>query len=447
MNQLVLPAATVAYVQRREKQRQFVVWAVFFIYFLSLIEGPLRKWFLPELAGPLTLLRDPFVIALYLYCLSNGWILRKGLGGLWLGFAVLTSWFGLIQFVINGLPITGWILGVRTYWLYMPLAFVIAKSFRREDVMRFLRLNLWIALPYALLVASQYNAGAAAFINRGVGGDESAAVGVSDGILRPFGLFTYTGPNVQFTAAMIAMYTAVFLAEPKERPPLPWFVAMALAVATMSVLTGSRSIYFSAAIILGLTILGMLATRLTTQSLLKIAGIITFVVLAGVLLVEFFPDMLAAMDARFARAARSEGSLWVRAFSGLTRPFDALGTAPLFGYGIGVGAPGVARFIGLAPLIYGESDLQRNINELGLLFGVIMIAFRFGTVSWVVLTTVRIAQRGLSVGLPLAGLTFEPLLVGQITHSPLNSFLVWISVGLIVSLMNSMLRNHNDALY
>jgi hypothetical protein len=137
---------------------------------------------------------------------------------LWLGFAVFTACFGLLQHMASGFGLTGWMLGVRTYWLYMPLAFVVAAAFRREDVMRFLRLNLWIALPYAVLVASQYSAGPGAFINRGVGGDEEGAVGLGDGILRPFGLFTYTGPNVQFTAAMIAMFTAVFLAKPARAP-------------------------------------------------------------------------------------------------------------------------------------------------------------------------------------------------------------------------------------
>jgi len=430
MNQLVLPAATLAYVQQREKQRQFVVWAVFFIYFLSLIEGPLRKWFLPGLAGPLTLLRDPFVIALYIYCLFNGWILRRGLAGIWLSFAVLTSWFGLIQFAINGLPITGWMLGVRTYWLYMPLAFVIAKSFRRDDVMRFLRLNLWIALPYALLVASQYGAGAAAFINRGVGGDE-AAVELGDGILRPFGLFTFTGPNVQFTTMMIAIFTAVFLAEPQEQPPMPWFVAIALAVATMSVLTGSRSIYFSAAFILGITILSLLTRGLTTKALVKIAGIIAFVGLAGVILIEFFPEMLNAVSGRFAQAARTEGSIWIRAFSGLTDPLDALSTAPLLGYGIGAGSPGVARFIGLPSLIYGESDLQRNVNELGLFFGMAMLFLRLGTATWLMVKTISSSTKSKSI-LPLAAFGIIQISIGQITHSQLNAFNAWMVTGICI---------------
>jgi hypothetical protein len=186
----------------REAKRRFVVRAVFFIFLLSLIEGPLRKWFLPGLAGPLTLLRDPFVIALYAYCLVNGMMRTRGIAGVWLMFAFFTSAIGLFQFLAAGLPAWGWMLGVRTYWLYLPLAFVVAKTFRREDIHLFLKLCLWISIPYAFLVAAQYNAPPNAFINLGVGADEGGAVALGDGILRPFGLFTYTAPNVQLPLMM-----------------------------------------------------------------------------------------------------------------------------------------------------------------------------------------------------------------------------------------------------
>jgi len=161
----------------REAKRRFVVRAVFFIFLLSLIEGPLRKWFLPGLAGPLTLLRDPFVIALYAYCLVNGMMRTRGIAGVWLMFAFFTSAIGLFQYLAAGLPAWGWMLGVRTYWLYLPLAFVVAKTFRREDIHLFLKLCLWISIPYAFLVAAQYNAPPNAFINLGVGADEGGAVG------------------------------------------------------------------------------------------------------------------------------------------------------------------------------------------------------------------------------------------------------------------------------
>jgi len=102
--------------------------------------------------------------------------------------------------------------------------------------------------------------------------------------------------------------------------------------------------------------------------------------------------------------------------------------------GIGAGAPGVASILGLPALLYGESDLQRNINELGLLMGAVMLVMRFGLAVWLVWTAFRLAERNCLMALPLAGFVFFPFLLGQITHSPLIGFLIWLTVGLIMSM-------------
>ena len=422
----------------REARRRFVVKAVFFIFILSLIEGPLRKWFLPGLATPLTILRDPFVIALYAYCLAHGLMLRRGIAKLWLGFAVLTSIVGFAQYAAQGLPAYGWMLGVRTYWLYMPLAFVVAKTFTQEDIHRFLRLCLWIAIPYAFLVAAQYNAPPYAFINLGVGADEGGAVGVGDGILRPFGLFTYTGPNVQFTAFMIAVFVAFYVGDVPMRRRGLFLLASGAAVGTMSVLTGSRLIYFLAAGIVTITLFGMTAARPTGPTLRRAVGVIGFTILALALFVFAFPDMLQAMADRFERAAQREGGIWNRIYySGFTW-LDALLDASYFGYAIGAGAPGVARMLDLPALFLGEADTQRNVRELGILLGAAFLLLRWGTTAWMLILAFRLAMRKVVSALPLAGYVTVPLTLGQITHSPINAFLPWLSLGLIMALRNNL---------
>jgi len=423
----------------REKQRQFIVWSIFFIYFLSLIEGASRKWVLPELSEPLTLLRDPFVIALYIYSLLKGLIMRRGIAATWFGFALFISCFGLIQYMVSGYPLMGWILGVRTYWLYMPLAFVVAVTFQPKDILRFFKFNLWISLPYAMLIANQYVAGPKAFINRGVGGDETGAVVLHYlDIVRPFGLFTYTFPNVQFTSAIVAIFLAVFLSRPKEQPNKMIFFAMSLAVATMSVLTGSRYIFFSVGIIIGFTLLALIATRLNIKTFTRILFILFFMTLAGWILVHVFPDMLSAMQVRIERASRGEGSMWSRIYYSGFSFLDAFKTAPILGHGIGSGASGVARFIGLPDLIYGEADTQRNINELGIIFGSIFLIMRWLTSVWLLITAIKIARKGLPIVLPLAGFAAFPIAIGQITNSPLIGFLPWLFLGIVLS-YNSML--------
>lgn len=415
-----------------EARRVLVVRWIFLLFLLSLIEGVLRKWLLPGLASPLTVMRDPLVIALYGYCLSHGLMLRRGIAEYWLTFAMISGAFGLVQYAMQSLPLWGWALGVRTYWLYMPLAFVVAKSFRTEDVHRLMKLVLWISIPYAFLVAAQYGSPPNAFLNRGVGGDDEGAVGVALGIVRPFGLFTFTGPNVQYTAFSIAMFLAFYVGGvPMKRRGL-FLLATGSAIGAMSVLTGSRSIYFLAGFTVVATVFGMLAARPSGHSLKRALGVIGFVLLAAFLFIYAFPDMLLAMENRFQRAAGTEGSIWGRAFGGLFSWLDPLFTAPWFGFGIGAGAPGVARMLGLPALIYGESDLQRNVNELGLLLGIPMLALRLGTAAFCLSLAFRLAKRQVFAALPIAGFVFLPYFMGQITHSPIIGFLVWLGFGVLI---------------
>jgi hypothetical protein len=419
--------------RRAELRRRRAVTLVLLIYALSLVEGPLRKWFLPELGTPLIFLRDPFVVLLYAYCFGCRLVAWGGLGGLWLGMAIVSSVVGLVQYFFNDLNTFGWALGVRTYWLYMPLAFVVAATFRRRDVERFLLWNVLLAIPYALLVAAQYNAGPTAWINLGVGGDDAAAVGLGDAIVRPFGLFTYTGPNVDFTAAMVAMFVAFFLSGVRFRLRTLLLCAAGAAVGTMAVLTGSRGIYFLAAAILGLTLVGSTVSRPDARTLIRNAGILVFVGVAAVLFTVAFPDMFLAMQQRFEEAEAVEGSIWQRALDTALPFIDPLFTAPLLGHGIGVGAPGVSAYLGLASLLYGEGDLQRNINELGVILGLPFVVLRFSTAAWLLNTSLWLARRGALTGLPLAGYAMLPIAMGSITNSPINGFLPWLLVGLLIS--------------
>lgn len=425
-----------------EAKRRLVVRAVFFVFLLSLIEGPLRKWFLPNLAGPITLLRDPFVLALYAYCFANGLIWTRGFAQVWLGFAAIVSIFGLVQYGIAGHSAAGWVLGVRTYWLYMPLAFVVAKSFEPKDVQSFIRMVMLIAIPYSSLMAMQYSASSLAFVNLGVGGDTEGAVRVTSDIFRPFGLFTHSGPNLQYTVFTVAAFVAFYTSDDIMRHRRLFLLAAGVAVGAMSVLTGSRSIYYFCALILLLTALGILRARPTPRTLLTLLGLVFFVTLAGLLLTTMFPDMLVAMSTRFEQARLHEGRPIDRVLSTVFGWTGAFWQAPIFGHGIGTGASGVSQYLGLPNLIYGEDDLIRNMNELGIIFGSIFVMLRWGTVIWILIQADRLAQRGALYALPLAGFAVAAFGFGSITHSTLNAMLPWLALGMLAN--GARFRNKPD---
>jgi hypothetical protein len=236
---------------------------------------------------------------------------------------------------------------------------------------------------------------------------------------------------------MVAMFLAFFLSRARAPFRTPLLCAAGAAVGAMSVLTGSRGIYFLAAAIVGVTLIGTTVARPDARTLMRNAGVLVFVAVAGALFSIAFPDMFAAMVVRFEVAEASEGSIWDRAFGMVGEFADPLFTAPLLGHGIGVGAPGVVGYLGLPPLLYGEGDLQRNINELGVILGSAFVALRFSTAAWLAGASVRAARRGTLLGLPLAGYAILAIAIGQITNSPLNAFLPWLLVGLLMAAMRT----------
>ena len=96
--------------------------------------------------------------------------------------------------------------------------------------------------------------------------------------------------------------------------------------------------------------------------------------------------------------------------------------------------PGIACFLGLPHLIYGEDNLLRNVDELGLFLGCPMLFLRFGAAIWIAWIA-SLAARGRQIwALSLAGFAFPFILMGPITHSPLNAFLVWLVAGFVMAI-------------
>jgi hypothetical protein len=418
----------------REVQRRLVVNLIFLIYLLALIEGPLRKWFLPGVATPLYFLRDPVVIGLYIYAFRAGFLRFEGWLAAWLTFAAVASLLGAIPFAIEQVDLRAWFFGVRTYWLYLPLAFLIGAVFDRADFRRFIMLNLLIAVPYAALVVLQYRSPPGAWINSSISGDEGI-VTVALGIVRPYGLFTFTGQNVIFSASLVSFLVASMYLF--RRGGIGWRLVLlaALCVAALSVLTGSRSIYFMVGAIFAATLVGLLFSGRGSKTAGGTIMIFVCVSLAAFLFVNVFSDAYEAMQIRFERAEQSEGAVEKRALRSITGFVPALATAPVIGHGIGLGTPALNRFLNRPQLEFGEGDLMRNVNELGIVNGLVMVALRFAFAGYLLLVAFRAARNGHPEYLPLAGFAALGIAQAQITHSTLNGFQFWLVAGLVLSAM------------
>lgn len=350
------------------------VWA----YFLLLIfEGALRKWFLPALATPLLIVRDPLAI----WLLVATW--RRGIlpaNAYLTSIVVITTlaFFTAVLFGHGNLFVA--VFGARILLIHFPLMFVIGRIFTREDVVKMGIALLWIAVPMAVLVALQFYSPQSALVNRGVGGDMEGGGfnGGALGYFRPPGTFSFTTGLTQFYS-FAAPFIFYFWLYPKGVSRLLLIAATAslFAVVPMSI---SRGLLFQVGIsAIFMFIATLRQPRYLGHMLLAACGAVLVVVALSQ--TAFFQTAIEVFTLRFDNASSTEGGLQGtlvdRYLGNLLEPIVQGIKQPFFGYGLGMGTNvGSTILTGSSGFLISEGEWGRLIGEMGLLLGIAAIIIR-----------------------------------------------------------------------
>src|ERR1035438_1801785 len=146
----IAPPATVSLRKRQRPQLDFnrqtegirrLIWLYLILW---LIEGGLRRWFLPGLATPLLLVRDPLVVAIYWLAWSKNLFPTNGfiITGVILAFLTFAS----ALMVGHGNPLVA-LYGVRCDFLHVPLIFIMGRVLRQKDLVALARVSVWLVIP------------------------------------------------------------------------------------------------------------------------------------------------------------------------------------------------------------------------------------------------------------------------------------------------------------
>ena len=448
-------ATTRAMVQDVTRRR--IVRLIFALYWLLILEGALRKWGLPQLEQVFFFIRVPVTLLLYWTAFRRRRWPRTNapLLGYYL-LAVAATVLVPLQLVAGGygqqyilLAGYGWV----NYFLYVPLAFLIAEQFRMEDLGRLARHAAWLALASCPIVFLQFFSPADSVINLGSGLDEANQfknLGAALGFVRPTGFFTSDAGQGNFVASTGALLLAAFLQRrsgPSLSPLLLW--AGLIAVALMVLFSQSRGLFFGLGLILGAAVVGGL---LTGRRRMLVRGVVWPALLMGaaaVLWPILFPTAFEVFMTRWSGAQESEVRLFQfgvfgRAFYGFYDFLYYLADTPLAGYLLGLGgnAANQLDWVQLPTAAYNwqgygawaEGGWSRHIIELGPLLGISFIGFRVLLTLWLARKAVGAARRtGNTTALIVFGYVGIGLLQGQITgHGTINGF-VWIFVGVCLA--------------
>ena len=417
------------------KSLRFLIW----IYFWLLIfEGALRKWVFPDYANILLLVRDPVVIAIYLRAIflgvfpRNRWVWALVVMG---GIFALLGWvqlvagesladLGILAHLKAQVVIYGW----RTYFLHLPLIFLMPAVLRDRATVSFVRALAILAIPMTLLVVAQYFETGDAWINSATKGGEQLAF-VGDKIRAP-GTFSFnTGPACFFALLAACGVSILF-----RNPPMPrWSGWMMISCAVIyAPLGGGR---LNSGMVFIVLVVGTLLSLFTMgmgqlRILLATAALVLVVIYTPI-----FQDGLNSMNLRLASAAEYENAEYhygfaSRLFGGFAAPTSTLMAGePLFlGRGIGLGTIGGAKLqTGQAQFLVSEGEWGRILLECGWLWGMLYLVWRVGLVIWLGILSLQAFQRGNTLGMLLWSANIWTFLQGQWGQPTNQGFAVLIA--------------------
>jgi hypothetical protein len=352
------------------------------LYFILLIlEGALRKWFLPGLATPLLIVRDPLAIALILIALRNGVFPRNMFlnGVIFLGvLAIVTA-----LFIGHGnLPVA--LYGARILLIHFPLIFIIGTVFTRKDVIKIGKIIVYISIPMTILIGLQYFSPQSAWVNLGVGGDPegSGFNAGANGFYRPSGVFSFTIGVVHFYN-LVTCFILYFWLKPEKIGR--WI----LIIATISLIAAipfsiARRLLFGSIVTL---IFFLIALIVRPEYFKKIIPVGLVLLLAFLLLstTTFFQTSIETFSKRIEYASSVQGGMegvigdrYLGGIFGALPKAIAEGT-PFFGYGIGMGSNvGSMVLTGGVSYLIAEGEWGRVLGEMGVLMGMAFLLLRLG---------------------------------------------------------------------
>lgn len=411
------------------------IWAYIF---LLLFEGALRKWFLPGLAAPLLIVRDPIAFFLIFHAWRRNLlppsIYLLGMVGIGVLALITALIFGHGHLAIG-------IFGARILILQFPVIFVIGKVFSREDVMKVGRIMLWISIPMIILISLQFYSPQSAWVNRGVGGDmEGAGFSGALGYFRPSGTFSFTTGNTMFFSLLTCFVFYFWIGGSKVNRLL--LIAATIALFISIPLSISRSLLFQVVIGVAFAVLASIRNPRYVGRIIG-AGIAGFIILSILSNVEMFQTSTEVFTSRFETASKVEGGLHGtlvdRYFGNLISAVSGSSAEriPFWGHGIGLGT-NVASFLltGGRNFLIAEDEWLRLMGEMGFLMGFGVIVIRLG----ICFQMARASYNRLKLGdfLPWMLLSFCLLIVpqGQWAQPTALGFAIVIGGLLLASLNN-----------
>jgi hypothetical protein len=447
----------------KEKLKKFII----FFYVYMILEGMLRKWFVPILNKEIYFLKDFFLIFIYFYAFKHKFLFEKKISKIITLFIVISLFFGVIGYNFNKIDILSFILGSRSYFLFVPLFFVIIHIFSIQDVKKFCEINLYFVLPYFILVLFQAISPNNSFINSGY----NSLVQTPE---RPSAYFTYITQNTYYFLFLLCSCFSYFLSKCSIGKKDLFLSAILIFFLTgIMILLKSRAVYvYSSAVAIYSIYIALFANQ---NFFLKLKKLLIPLVLFPIFfninshifekeynfsMVRFNTDHYQSLGiVTEYKEIKIENKLLIKLFgisendknfgvtindfcnknSSICRVINelyfisSLNSSSLFGEGLGAGTSVVAHIKKDQKFSLGEAENHRIIGELGYLFGTVFVLLKYFFVIFINLQLVfnRKIKNKLFL-FPFLVFVSVAFLISPITYTTsFISFICWFVLGIV----------------
>ncbi len=400
-------------VSKSDLRENRVLKQAIWVYFILLIfEGALRKWFLPFLATPLLVIRDPIALWVTVVAFRKNLIHFNRFILMMLGLGIVGI-FTAIIFGHGNLYVA--IYGARILMIEFPFLFVIGNVLSIKDVVKIGRVIMWLSIPMVVLICIQFYSPQSAWVNRGVGGDMNGA-GFSGalGYFRPPGTFSFINGTASFFS-LAAAFVLYFWFNPNEVNRILLLLATGAVFAAIP-FSISRELFFSILVSTTFALLAVLRKPKYAGKFIS-AGVALLGVFIFILNTNLMKPAKEAFSDRFETANDAEGGVVKgviadRYFGNLFRSATNSSNLPFFGLGLGMGTNvGSQVLIGKTEFLIAEGEWGRLVGEMGAVMGLSVIIIRV-LLAWKVF---RASYRNLKKGnlLPWMLVSFGILTIPQ----------------------------------
>ncbi|MDQ6625309.1 MAG: hypothetical protein M3Y69_04080 [Verrucomicrobiota bacterium] len=412
---------------------------IWLYFWLLIIEGALRKWVAPALSNPLLIIRDPVVIAIYIFAIRarifprNGWMTALWIVGLLsLALSFVTLWPYLPPERIA--LVSGF--GFRSNFVHLPLLFVMQKALRVDDVKKFGWWTLLVLIPMTALMVLQFRASPDAFVNRTAGGEGESMLAAL-GKVRTSATFSFVIGVVSY----FSIATAFLIWGALKRAYPNWLlVSSAIALVIGIAVSGSRSVVGACAVVVAS--LGVVLI-LRPSAVNRVGQILLATVVLGwaISKAPVFKEGVDVLTTRFTDVAEATEQsvakdVFTRSLSSFTDGLYVLTKAPFLGYGLGVGTNAGAKFlVGRSTFLLSEGEWSRIFLESGPLLGLAYVIWRCALIFPIGAFCLRAVRRGEILPLLLFSTAFLALLSGQFGQPTVLGFAVF-GTGLALAAFN-----------